>query len=73
MRTRSSVRTKKIMTTAPKRTTTNTKRSPQSGRESFETAAMAIDTEVDIDTDGDEDGDKDNDDLSEDDLSAFPI
>ena len=36
MRTRSSVSTKKRMRTAPKRSTTNTKGSPQSGRESFE-------------------------------------
>ena len=64
-----SVSTKKRMRTAPQRTTTNTKNSPQSGRESFETAAMVIDTEVDADADGD--GNDGN--LSEDDLRAFPI
>ena len=71
MRTRNSVSTKKRMTTALKRATTNEKSSHQSGRESFETAAMVIDTEADIDTDGD--GDGGDGDLSEDDLSAFPI
>ena len=68
MRTRSSISAKKRMRTAPKtRSTTNTKGSPQSGREIFETAAMVINTEAD------EDGDGDDDDLSEDELSAIPI
>ena len=69
IRTRSSVSTKKRMRTTTKRSATNTKGSPQSGRESFETAAMVINTEVDADGDGDgDDGD-----LSEDDLSVFPV
>ena len=71
MRTRSNVSTKKRMRTAPKRTTSNAKSSPQSGRESFETAALVIDTEAHADGDGDRDGD--DGDLSEDDISAFPI
>ena len=61
MRTRSSVSAKKRMRTALKRNTTNTKGSPQSGRQKFETAAMVIDTEVDADADGDRDGDGDGD------------
>ena len=65
MRTRS-VSTKKRMRTASKRTTTNAKSSPQSGRESFERAAMVVDTDADADGDGD-DGDGD---LSDDDLSV---
>ena len=69
IRTRCSVSIKKRMKTTPERSTTNTKGSPQSGRESFETAATIIDTEVDAD----EDGDGDDGDLSEDDLSAFPV
>ena len=78
MRTRS-VSTKKRMRSAPKRTTNNAKSITQSGRESFETVAMVIDTEADVDTDvdtygdGDGDGDGDDGDLSEDDISAFPI
>ena len=72
MRTRSSISAKKRMRTAPKRSTTNIKGSPQSGRESFETAAMVIDTEVDAD-DGDGDGDGDDGDLSEDDADAISI
>ena len=44
IRTRSSASTKKRMRTTPKRSATNTKSSPQSGREIFETAAMVIDT-----------------------------
>ena len=68
IRTRS-VSAKKITRTAPKSTTTNAKSSPQSGRESFQTATMVIDTEVDADADRDgDDGD-----LSEDYISAFPI
>ena len=69
IRTRSSVSTRKRMKTAQKRSATNTKGSPQSGRESFETAAMVIDT--DVDSDADRDGD--DGDLSEDDFSAFPV
>ena len=65
------------MRSAPKRTTNNAKSITQSGRESFETVAMVIDTEADVDTDvdtyGDGDGDGDDGDLSEDDISAFPI
>ena len=56
------------MRTAPKITTTNAKSSPQSGRESFETAAMVVDT--DTDADADEDGDDGDGDLSDDDLSV---
>ena len=63
-----SVSTKKRMRTAPQRTTTNAKNSPQSGRESFETAAMVVDT--DTDADADEDGDDGDGDLSDDDLSV---
>ena len=66
-----SVSTKKRMRTAPQRTTTNAKNSPQNGRESFETAAMVIDTEVDADADADGDGEYGS--LSEDFLRAFPI
>ena len=75
MRTRSSVSAKKRMRTAPKRSTTNTKGSSQSRRESFETAAIVIDTEADKDADVDEDGDGDgdDDDLLKDELSAIPI
>ena len=57
IRTRSSVSTKKRLRTTPKRIATNKQGSPQSGQESFETAAMVIDTEVDADEDGDGDGD----------------
>ena len=67
IRTRSSVIAKKRMKTTPKRSATNTTGSPQSVRESFETAVMVIDTEIDVDGDGDDD------ELSEDDLSAFPV
>jgi len=70
MRTRS-VSARKIMRTAPKMTTTNAKSSPQSGRESFQTADMVIDTEADADADAEADGD--DDDLSGAYLSAFPI
>ena len=72
MRTRS-VNTKKRMRTASNRTTTNVKSSPQSGRNFFETTAMVIDTAAHADADGDGDGDGDDGDLSEDDLSAFPV
>ena len=67
MRTLSNSTKKRMRTIIPKSTTaTAAKSSSQSGRESFETAAMVVDTDADADGDGD-DGDGD---LSDDDLSV---
>ena len=50
MRTRSNSTKKRMRTAIPKSTTaTAATSSPQSGRESFETAAMVVDTDVDAD------------------------